>query len=380
MTNKERFIVNRVDLFEQAWAIPISQLAKKYGVSDVGLAKICTRMNIPRPPRGYWAKLKVGKAQIKPQLPALSDSSLDRVTITPMPTDLRMKSVGEPLESIPFPEILIDPHPIVKRARTALNKGKRDDRGIVIPRDKGRIDIFVTRASIDRACRIMDALFKALEARGYSVTASDEEDHKTIVLIDNETLEIGIDEKIEHTVHVRTPADDARYRRTYQLPPRYDHTSTGLLSLRLRNAAYCGRQQWADGKRQKVEECLAAFIQGLTQAARHKKAQREEYEQRRREWELEDERRREHQRLEYLEKKRAEKLNADANAWYQAIRIRRYVTELYKLKAPIPGLMEWITWAKHYADGIDPLCSPNKLVFSENTSLTAMEFSSSDWP
>ena len=377
MTNKERFIVNRVDLFEQAWAIPISQLAKKYGVSDVGLAKICTRMNIPRPPRGYWAKLKVGKAQIKPQLPALSDSSLDRVTITPMPTDLRMKSVGEPLESIPFPEILIDPHPIVKRARTALNKGKRDDRGIVIPRDKGRIDIFVTRASIDRACRIMDALFKALEARGYSVTASDEEDHKTIVLIDNETLEIGIDEKIEHTVHVRTPADDASYRRTYQLPPRYDYTPTGLLSLRLRNAAYYGRQQWADGKRQKVEECLGAFIQGLTQAARHKKAQREEYEQRRREWELEDERRREHQRLEYLEKKRAEKLNADANAWHQAIRIRRYVTELYKLNAPIPGLKEWITWAKCYADRIDPLCSNNELVFSEATSIQDVELYSS---
>ena len=38
------------------------KLARKLDISDVGLAKACRRHNIPRPPRGYWAKLAAGKA------------------------------------------------------------------------------------------------------------------------------------------------------------------------------------------------------------------------------------------------------------------------------------------------------------------------------
>ncbi len=40
----------------------VSQLAPKYGFSDVGLAKICEKLKIPRPERGYWAKVQAGKA------------------------------------------------------------------------------------------------------------------------------------------------------------------------------------------------------------------------------------------------------------------------------------------------------------------------------
>jgi hypothetical protein len=42
------------------WKTPITRLAKEYGLSDVGLAKICKKHDIPRPPRGYWAKKEGG--------------------------------------------------------------------------------------------------------------------------------------------------------------------------------------------------------------------------------------------------------------------------------------------------------------------------------
>ena len=61
--------VARRKLYEQLWSIPASQLAILYGISDVGLAKVCKRYRIPRPPRGYWAKLKAGKPVKKPALP-----------------------------------------------------------------------------------------------------------------------------------------------------------------------------------------------------------------------------------------------------------------------------------------------------------------------
>jgi len=365
MANAEGKLITREQLFEQIWEMPILQLANKYGITDVGLAKICKRMNIPRPPRGYWSKLKVGKPLPKPQLRPTAVSELDRVVITPTPAEFKQKAIAKPLEVIPVPEILVEPHTLTIKSRVALNRGKTNERGLISPRTKACLDILVSRACIERACRVMDTLLKALGARGYSVSIKEGNHPITVVVVDGEELEIGIDEKIRHSVHVRTTADDIRYRRTYQHPPRYDYFSTGLISLRLRNATYCGRQQWADGKRQKVENFLGAFISGLEIAAQQKKAQREERDRRHKLWEEEAERRREREHLAYIDGKKAEKLIADTNAWTQADRIRHYVMALENIGATTSDFTSWIIWAKGYADKIDPLCSIDEIVFTE---------------
>jgi hypothetical protein len=373
MIRRQGQLISRQELFEQIWETPISLLSKKYGISDVGLAKICKRMEIPRPPRGYWNKLKVGKAPPKPQLGPKSDSGREQIETTPTPANLRVATSTKPLELILVPDILANPHPLTKKSHAALTRGKRDDRGLVHPRSNFCLDIHVSRSCIDRACRIMDTLVKALESQGYSLTVSDTENAKTIALVNGESLEIGIDEKITHTIHIRTPMDDVRYKRTYQLPPRYDYSLTGNLSLRMRNAAHCGRQQWADGKRHKVEEYLGAFIEGLRIAAHKKKMMSEEYERRCREWEEEAERRRQQEHLAYLEKKRADKLIADTKAWCQAASIRRYIAELNMIKPVPPGLSEWIVWARRYADKLDPLSLPNNPAFCEPMSSDNIE-------
>ena len=50
--------ISRKELYEQVWTEPMSTLAKRYCISDVGLAKICKRNGIPRPGRGYWARIQ----------------------------------------------------------------------------------------------------------------------------------------------------------------------------------------------------------------------------------------------------------------------------------------------------------------------------------
>jgi hypothetical protein len=45
--------ITRRDLYDEVWATPMLNLAKKYGLSDVGMAKLCRRHNIPLPGRGY---------------------------------------------------------------------------------------------------------------------------------------------------------------------------------------------------------------------------------------------------------------------------------------------------------------------------------------
>ena len=64
---------NRDQLYEQVWSMPMQQLAKQYGISDVGLAKACKLMRIPLPGRGYWAKKAAGKpVQRRPPLPSIA--------------------------------------------------------------------------------------------------------------------------------------------------------------------------------------------------------------------------------------------------------------------------------------------------------------------
>ncbi len=58
--------LNRVTLFELVWSQPISKLAPKFGLSDVGLAKVCKRLKVPRPGVGYWTKVQHGQAPRRP--------------------------------------------------------------------------------------------------------------------------------------------------------------------------------------------------------------------------------------------------------------------------------------------------------------------------
>jgi hypothetical protein len=61
--------VSREKLYEEVWAEPATTVAKRYDVSSNFLARVCERMGIPRPPRGYWAQQAVGIEIEQPPLP-----------------------------------------------------------------------------------------------------------------------------------------------------------------------------------------------------------------------------------------------------------------------------------------------------------------------
>ncbi|MEH6502717.1 MAG: hypothetical protein V7682_02315 [Cycloclasticus sp.] len=57
--------ISREALYELAWAEPMTSIGKKLGVSSSYLARIYTRLNVPRPAAGYWAKVAADKPQAK---------------------------------------------------------------------------------------------------------------------------------------------------------------------------------------------------------------------------------------------------------------------------------------------------------------------------
>ena len=88
--------IARQTLYEQGWTTPMSRLSRTYGMSDVGLAKICKQHCIPRPPRGYWSKKSNGKATRRKTLPPVSDPRLEKVYIDPRPV---VETGEEPTEA-----------------------------------------------------------------------------------------------------------------------------------------------------------------------------------------------------------------------------------------------------------------------------------------
>lgn len=61
--------INREQLYKLVWSEPMLKVAARFDVSSSYMARVCTRMNVPRPERGFWAKKSVGKAPDKPPLP-----------------------------------------------------------------------------------------------------------------------------------------------------------------------------------------------------------------------------------------------------------------------------------------------------------------------
>jgi hypothetical protein len=73
-TNEIRRLLQGYDrkvLYEQVWSEPALTVAKSYGVSSVWLGKVCRQLNVPVPPRGYWARVRSGGKGKKPPPPEL---------------------------------------------------------------------------------------------------------------------------------------------------------------------------------------------------------------------------------------------------------------------------------------------------------------------
>lgn len=54
--------VSREELYALVWSKPMLEIARRFGVSSSYMASVCQHLNVPRPPRGYWAKVAAGKS------------------------------------------------------------------------------------------------------------------------------------------------------------------------------------------------------------------------------------------------------------------------------------------------------------------------------
>jgi hypothetical protein len=79
--NGREIRLDRAALFARVWSEPVEKLAKEWGLTGRGLAKACSRLKIPVPPRGFWAKLQHGQRMRRPHLPKLEPGEAEVIVI-----------------------------------------------------------------------------------------------------------------------------------------------------------------------------------------------------------------------------------------------------------------------------------------------------------
>lgn len=363
-------IVQRQILYEQVWAKPMTKLAKEYGISNVALAKICKKLNIPYPWRGYWRRKETGKAVKQLPLPPNSDPTKQAVTIhrtirpeslEPISEDTSQRITAEqaPEQKIEVPDRLGKTHRLLSEHLTEWRSAKVDEYGAIWSGDIRRLNIRVSPKSLSRALRIMNTLFAALEARGHQVGIQDGFKKSLGVRINGQPVEFGLEEKFQR---IKRPDDKSRrpdpwgYRR-------YEYVPTGTLILKITQWGVDGLQKtWSDGKTSKLESCLNDVVVGLLKVAEAAKARRlkqEQEEQLRREAER---RRQEEEQKRQEELARRQALEQEAANWAKAQQLRAYLSALKSMLIAKHGEIQsrsqadqWLVWAHQHANRLDPL-------------------------
>lgn len=330
--------LSREALYELIWSTPISKIGPSLGVSGTAISKICRKLDVPRPPRGYWARLAHGYSVDKPVLPeACSETPESHVLTPPVSRPRRPVPVDAESPMIRVKARIDQYHDIVADVRSILVDGWEDHYG----RIGSKCSVNVSRSSIPRACRILDALILELELRGHSVSL---EDTGIACEIEGEPIRIELHE----------PSRRQEHRESDRIE--WKHHPTGQLALTL-----CSRYlmnystRWSDGKTEQLEELLGEVVATLDHAPIIiAEAKEEEYRQHlawEREWLV---RQRELDRYRFT-RDRASAIDDLVDNHEKAGKIRDLVSKIESASAVPAAARRLARWANSYADHLDPL-------------------------
>jgi hypothetical protein len=360
--------LTREQLYEMVWSKPTTHLAKELGISDVALAKICKKLDVPKPKPGYWQQLGTGIAPAKPPLQSVPASTPGHVVLQGQSTPKRLKEF-DPEAAALIEELrngasrievsgrLTHLHPLVEASRAAFDNGEPDE----FERIRGasgtqHLDIRASKKTLRRSLLVMDTLVKAIETRGFSVEIAKDDNRSTQAVVGAETVKIALWEEVRRSENP-VPPPDAKDRWK-----RWSFAPTGTLVLMIDHYGTDGaRKRWRDGKRRPLEEQLNDILVGIFTVAETKRAERlevAEEERRCMEVRLRWERR---ERFRLAEEARRNALEDAASSWAKSRRLRDFLEACearMKEEKDSPGREElgdqWLDWARRHADRLDP--------------------------
>lgn len=369
---EKKIVLHRDQLYTEVWKTPMLTLAKQYGLSDVGLRKICKRLKVPVPKVGHWQRAEFGKPVRHPRLPDIDSKDLTQVEVV-----VRERLIADettertiagcirreklPEEKIVVEQSLQNPHPLVRQTLLALRKVEPDDMGWVKP-SSAALDLAVAEGNVDRTLRIFDSLIKAIEKRGGTVVPEFQRYKSSCRQRDTFSWIEWMGERIQFRIleGLTTVKEKSRfftdsYRTRFQ--------PKGQLVLRIETSTMAGcRRTWSDRSSAGLEEKLNEFLIGVLAVIREKKA---EGIVRAKQAAIERERRRiqeEEEKARQEEEARIQDLENLVEAWHKSERVRAFLRAMKEMVIARDGGItpgsereRMFQWAEAYADSIDPV-------------------------
>ena len=165
-------MISREELYELVWSKPMTKVAEQFDVSGSYMARVCSVMRVPRPERGYWAKLAVGKAQPKQVLPeALPGDQLYWSNDGNLPVTALPKPAVPPKQRTPrIPRAITGSHALVRGVKSLFEASRNIDEGAYLkPYKRLLVDVTCSKVGLDKALAFANELFNALEGAGFHV-------------------------------------------------------------------------------------------------------------------------------------------------------------------------------------------------------------------
>jgi hypothetical protein len=370
----------RRELYDLVWAEPVNALASRFGLSDVGFAKICRRARIPLPPRGYWAKRSAGKRVAPIPFPERGPGMSDLVEIKP-PVGRTKPTAGTPSAAEPA---LPPPPPVPLAIQQLLEKTRAAVGRVAVTRDLETPHTLIVDAlakdevrrqkmlrngySWDkpildspyekRRLRLLQSLFLALEQQHCKPSMGAKTARDVSVRVGEVRVGFSLDSP-------KAEADREPYK--YRGRSRPDSEQLKLqIDLQ---TEYPFQTLWCDLKENPLETQLrdiAAHLIAASEVLLEQARKRDEEWDR---WQVKHELEQKQQAVLKLERARLRELYRDARNWHRAERLRSYIA------AVAPGMQAWTVdfdrwkrWALAEADRVDPLLGAESQVRSGSDS------------
>lgn len=378
-------VYDRETLYREVWEAPVTEVAKRYQVSDVAIHKVCKSLEIPTPPAGYWAKLRAGKPARREPLPQ-SDKAQKKTGVctgtvhtvevgkeTLAFLDAEERSVIMTVASqIMLPDENSRMHTKITAHRKTLVAWKKQQDSSK-SRAWGRrtseappyLATGISEETLPRVCRILDALIKAMEPLGCRLTED------LAFVVNEETVRLNFSEAQDKILHVVTKEENLqllkyeedRKRYSWASKPqirKYDYVFNGRISVNVD-----GWRSFRDCRSYQLEERLGDLMVTMYEASEeHRQARldREEAERKRQE----EQRRKEEFRKQYnAEVDRTQALVNLAEDYETACKIRSYIAAVEAARPPSAETAEWLAWAKAKADWYDPMVAAKDTYFGK---------------
>ena len=352
-------LINREQLYKQVWSEPFTKLAPKHNISATDLRKLCNKFLIPIPLMGHWQRIAFGHIIKAPPLANYKSFTLrvkTNIVIPKILNNISSVKVEKPIAITPkqhritVKQTLSSPHPIIARTRDRLKSRKADEYGMIHSGDDC-VDIRISPANYKEVLRVLDALFKWFEKKGYEIDVSAR--YGTYIKIDDEEIQIAVEEK--STVIKTTLVNNGYWSRTER-----EYAPSGKVSLLIKSYAGGSRRTWSAGKLYTLEELLPNFIEGIFKFVTVKKENSIRREKEEKEREEARTLKKYNVHCAELERNMIEQLEKQAKDWSFTVQLQSYISAVenkaktHNENIPIDTL-QWLEWAKQHLAKINPL-------------------------